>query len=453
MGDLKPIGSEKLQGMDKIQRIIELSKFRENVPSSINETSKGEYSLTLADGNEYQIIREKSGYIIKQTISESETGYIAPIQDRKYFNSYSQALKRLNLMAKEMNELHNNKEGVSLFSEQKKFVLKTPNAEKKNTNPTEDVENVPAPPAPAAPAATLPPPPAPPTEGGDVPPPPMDDMDMPEPPMDDMDMGGNEEGTTEPVGDDDKDDVVTFKLIQKLTGKLGQKLRTLNSDEENQMSSKDIKYVINSILSALDLNNLDEDDREDILNKFEGIEDEEDMDFGDEEDMDFGDEEEGEEEVPADDVETEEPLGFGEVGETWADLAQDIADKTLMKGMTPGQFSEEEDEFNHVGKIADSIFMEAKIENVLMKYFSINESEKKFNDDLSKQRVNENKQKISKRNSEIKRLSESIDQEIAARKFLQEKKSATLVGKTNKKNLVFEINNKQYKVTPKGQIL
>jgi len=131
MGDLKPLGSEKLQGMDKIQRIIELSKFRENVPSSINETSKGEYSLTLANGNEYQIVREKSGYIIKQTISESETGYIAPIQDRKYFNSYSQALKRLNLMAKEMNDLHDNKEGISLFSEQKKFVLKTPNAEKK----------------------------------------------------------------------------------------------------------------------------------------------------------------------------------------------------------------------------------------------------------------------------------------------------------------------------------
>ncbi len=450
MGDLKPLGSEKLQGMDKIQRIIELSKFRENVPSSINETSKGEYSLTLANGNEYQIVREKSGYIIKQTISESETGYIAPIQDRKYFNSYSQALKRLNLMAKEMNDLHDNKEGISLFSEQKKFVLKTPNAEKKNTNPTEDVENVPAPPAPAAPAATLPPPP-PPAEGGDVPPPPMDDMDMPEPPMDDMDMEGGEEGTTEPVGDDDKDEVVTFKLIQKLTGKLGQKLRALNSDEENQMSSKDIKYVINSIISALDLNNLDEDDREDILNKFEGIEADEEMDsdeFSDEEE--FGSEEE---EIPADEVEDEEPIGFGEIGETWSDLAQDIADKTLMKGMTPGQFSEEEDEFNHVGKIADSIFMEAKIENVLMKYFNVNESEKKFNDDLSKQRIKEHKERISKRNSEIKRLSENIEQEIASRKFLQEKKSATLVGKTNKKNLVFEINNRQYKITPKGQIL
>jgi hypothetical protein len=445
MGDLKPLGSEKLQGMDKIQRIIELSKFRENVPSSINETSKGEYSLTLADGNEYQIVREKSGYIIKQTISESETDYLTPIQDRKYFNSYSQALKKLNLMAKEMNELHDNREGVSLFSEQKKFVLKTPNTEKKNTNPTEDVENVPAPPTePSLPSL----PPSPPVEGSDVPPPPMDDMDMSEPPMDDMDMG-SDEGTTEPVGDD-KDEVVTFKLIQKLTGKLGQKLRTLNSDEENQMSSKDIKYVINSILSALDLNNLDEDDREDIMNKFEGVEADGEMES---DEFDTGEEFGSEEETPSEDMGTEEPLGFGEVGETWGDLAHEIAGKTLMKGMTPGEFSEEEDEFNHVGKIADSIFMEAKIENVLMKYFNINESEKKFNDEVRKQRIVETKSKISKRNSEIKRLSENIEQEIASRKFIKENKTANLVGKTNKKNLVFEINKKQYKITPNGQVL
>jgi hypothetical protein len=97
--------------------------------------------------------------------------------------------------------------------------------------------------------------------------------------------------------------------------------------------------------------------------------------------------------------------------------------------------------------------MEAKIENVLMKYFNINESEKKFNDEVRKQRISEIKAKISKRNSEIKRLSENIEQEIASRKFIKEHKSANLIGKTNKKNLVFEINKKQYKITPNGQVL
>ena len=441
MGDLQPLGSEKLQGMDKIQRILEISRFRENTPSSINETSKSEYSLTLADGNEYNIVREKTGYIIKQTISESSVDYLAPIQDRQYFKSYSQALRKLNLMAKDMNEIYGNEQGTSLFSEQKKFVLKTP--EKKNTSPTDDVENIPAP----APMASSPAPA--PTGDEDMSmgdeEMPTDDMDMgdEEMPTDDMDMG-DEEGTTEPVGDNN-DDAVTFKLIQKLTGKLGQKLRVLNSNEEDEMSSKDIKYVINSILSALDLENLDEEDKEDIMTKFEGIEADEEDDFGNEFEPSNDEEEEGGEE--------EEPIGFGEMGGTYSDLGKDIAMKTMMKAMTPGQFNEEDDDDSHIGRIADSLFMEAKVEDVLIGYFNISEGEKKFNSKIGKTRLEQKKNQKSKRNLEIKRLSESLDQEIAARKFLNENKSASFVGKTNKKNLVFETNNKQIKVTPKGRII
>ena len=39
MADLKPIGSEKLQGQDKINRILEIARYKENTPSSLNETS------------------------------------------------------------------------------------------------------------------------------------------------------------------------------------------------------------------------------------------------------------------------------------------------------------------------------------------------------------------------------------------------------------------------------
>ena len=446
MGDLQPLGSEKLQGMDKIQRILEISRFRENTPSSINETSKSEYSLTLADGNEYNIVREKTGYIIKQTISESSVDYLAPIQDRQYFKSYSQALRKLNLMAKDMNEIYGNEQGTSLFSEQKKFVLKTP--EKKNTSPTDDVENIPAP-APMAPAPMAPAPMAPSPTGdedmsmGDdeIP---TDDMGDDEMPTDDMGMD-DEEGTTEPVGDNN-DDTVTFKLIQKLTGKLGQKLRVLNTNEEDEMSSKDIKYVINSILSALDLENLDEEDKEDIMNKFEGVEADEEDDFGNDFDPSSDEEEEGGEEE-------EEPIGFGDMDGSYSDLGKDIAMKTMMKAMTPGQFNEEDDDDSHIGRIADSLFMEAKVEDVLIGYFNISEGEKKFNSKIGKTRLEQKKNQKSKRNLEIKRLSESLDQEIASRKFLNENKSASFVGKTNKKNLVFETNNKQIKVTPKGRII
>ena len=56
-----------------------------------------------------------------------------------------------------------------------------------------------------------------------------------------------------------------FKTIQRLTGKLSQKLRAYNNQDEDGLDSQDIKYVINMVLSALDLEKLDEDDKEDIF--------------------------------------------------------------------------------------------------------------------------------------------------------------------------------------------
>ena len=122
MADLKPIGSEKLQGQDKLRRIMEIARFNETAPSNINETARSEYNRTLADGNTYEIVKERQGYIIKKTISESETEYIEPMKNRKYYSSYSQALKRLNLVAGELNRLNENEEGTSMFGEQKNLL-------------------------------------------------------------------------------------------------------------------------------------------------------------------------------------------------------------------------------------------------------------------------------------------------------------------------------------------
>jgi hypothetical protein len=458
MADLQPIGSEKLQGMEKIQRIIEIARFNESKPSSINETSRNEYSLKLADGNEYQIVREKTGYIIKQTISESNAEYLAPIQERKYFNSYSQALKKLNLMAKDMNDMYGNDEGTSLFSEQKRFTLKTPNSQKKNTNPSDDVENIPGPsglgstPPPPPPSGLGDTPPPPPSGLGDTPPPPPSGLgDTPPPPApsdeEDMDMGDDTE-----MGDE-HDDVVTFKTIQKLTGKLGQKLRALSSNEEEEdMSSKDIKYVINSILSALDLEQLDEEDLEDITNKLEGAEEE----FNPEEK--FGGDTEDEEGQDIPDEETDEPVGFGEMGESdnaWADLGNEIAQRTGIAATT-ARFGSKDGEMDentrHIDRIANSVF-ESKIEDTLMKYFRITESEKKYNNQIQTERKTKSKITVSELGSEIKRLSESVQQEIGAKKFLKENINSKLVGKTNKKNLVFELGNKQYKISTNGNLI
>ena len=68
MADLKPLGSEKLTGQNKIKRIMEIARYNEKTPNNINETSRSEYSITLADMNKYEIVKERQGYIIKKTI-------------------------------------------------------------------------------------------------------------------------------------------------------------------------------------------------------------------------------------------------------------------------------------------------------------------------------------------------------------------------------------------------
>ena len=124
MADLRPLGSEKLQGMDKINRILEIARYNE--PSQYINENKADYTIQLADGNYYSIINEKNGYIVKRGINESEFDYIEPMKNRKYHKSYSQAMKKLNLLAGELNRIHEHTDNISLIGEQKKFVLKTP---------------------------------------------------------------------------------------------------------------------------------------------------------------------------------------------------------------------------------------------------------------------------------------------------------------------------------------
>jgi len=279
MADLRPIGSEKLEGSDKLRRIMEIANYGKS--SNLNESSSSsEYTIQLADGNYYGIVKEKSGYIVKSGINESELDYIEPMKNRKYHNSYSQAMKKINLMAGELNRLHENVEGINLIGEQKKFVLKTPKPAEPEVDASVEMD-VPAPAPDAAP------------EGGEE----MSmDMSMDAAPEGgeemDLDMGmetpeGGEEMDLDmdmeaPEGDDDEE--ISFKTIQKLTGKLGQKLRTFESSQG--LSSENIKYVLNSVLSALDLSKLTEEDYDDIMSKFEEDEDEIDYGVDDEADID-----------------------------------------------------------------------------------------------------------------------------------------------------------------------
>ena len=57
MADLRPLGSEKLQGMDKIKRIMEIARYNEAPKQEINELSTTNYTIKLSDGNTYAIVK------------------------------------------------------------------------------------------------------------------------------------------------------------------------------------------------------------------------------------------------------------------------------------------------------------------------------------------------------------------------------------------------------------
>jgi len=422
MSRLKPIGSEKLKGQAQINRILEIAKYKENLPNSINENEKIDYTTKLVDGNIYHIVKETKGYIIKVGLNESVAQYIEPMQNRHYYNSYAEALKRLNLLAKELNRVHNINEGISLFTEDKKYFLKTPKPEGgedmggETPPPPPMPEESPAPPAPPAPGEETPEP-AGPEMGADM----GDDSDMPEPASDEM----PEEGPDEPDGD------VSFKSIQKLTGKLAQKIRDLQSDGEEEITSKDAKYVVNSILSAL-ADNLEDDDKEDIIDKLESEEGGEDSDMGgemmgaDEMPDEPSAEDEGDE-LP------DEPAKEEEVGEGYH-MEMDMNEKYL-------------------DKVMGGLFGESKVDKILSNYFILGENEIKFRNEKKKQKQLFLEQKKKSDKSKIVKLSESVKQKNVAIDVINSFPEMKFIGKTNKGNLVFEHNNKQLKVSPKGELL
>jgi hypothetical protein len=432
MGGLKPIGSEKLVGMDKIRRIMEIANYNHELPNKDIELKSTEYRLGLSDGNSYEIVKERQGYIIKRNITESYSDYIEPMKNRRYYRSYSEALKKLNLMAKDFNSLYNNDEGTNLFTEQKKFKLKVP-------TPKADVapEQAPTLPEPApAPAPAAEPTPAP-TTGAEEDPMadlmggtettgteegPMDDLGGDEDPM--ADLGGDEEPTDDEEENTGKENGVSFKLIQKLTGKLSQKIRKyLNSEE---MDSDDVKYILNSVLSSLDLSVLDDEDVEEIIDRLEG----------DEEGDNEGEEEGSDEDVTADEEpEVEMPEPPSEEGEV---TEYGYRNRNRMR-------------VGPLGTRTDNMFSESKVDKIISGYFSINEDEKKVNN--RKKIINEGllKENMDVNEMEIKRLSKSIQQERSALKFLEKNPNAVLIGSTNKSNLLFKVGVNEHKISTDGR--
>ncbi len=342
-----------------------------------------------------------------------------------------------------------------------------------------------------------------------------DSLDILTMPTGEEGMGDENEVSSGEETSGDDEEPVTFKTIQKLTGKLAQKLRILEDSEEENLSSKDVKYVINSILSALDLESLEEEDKEDIMNKLEGIDDENPFNGGNDE---MSDDEMGDDELaPDEELQPEVPSGemgegmYGSFGnldrkdfkgdkyfdekdrtpkdselygisndddfdteefETFKQLHDKYGDKQNWFGPNDGEkhfdyykkttgkpfkVKTRKNEMNNdhssrMEEMIEGLFSESKVDNILQKYFKINEKEKQILESKIQKSTSLKEDRKEKINN-IKRLSESISQEVASTKLVSKYPNAKLVGKTNHKNLVFEMNNKQFRVTVKGQIL
>jgi len=265
MADIKPLGSEKLNGDEKLKRILELTYFNQNNKKS--SSVKPELVKESTTGGFFGIVKEKDGYYVKRGLNESSLDYIGGMfmKNKNKFSSYSEAYKRLDLL-----------KGQEELQEATKYVLK-PSSPKSESPMSDPAANAPIPTPAEEPAPEVP-----------------SEEPAPEVPA--------EEPTPEaPVdgGDDSSGKRSSYMAeVQKFAGKLGQELR----DQHESMESDDIKYVLNMIISAVNLDKLEDEDIEDIAKKFERDEKQD------------GEEVPSEEPSSEDEVPAEEPVD-SEIGE------------------------------------------------------------------------------------------------------------------------------------------
>jgi len=458
---MRPIGSEKLPVDQKVKRIMEIANYTRDAES--NNNNNVEYSIRATNKKVYGIVRENATYVIKEGKDVNSLEYINGLRNSNTnrFKSYGSALKKLNLVLSESNRNSGNEKGLSLFGEQEeKFVLKTPEA------PEEDVVDDFEMPADDEVDA-----------GG------LDDVDFS---MDDEvadDEGGEEmDVDVEVSGEVEEGGPLPIKTIQKLTGKLGQKLREV----EDELDSDTIKYVLNSIISAVDIDKLSAEDIEDIQDKLESdeemdyteegefdveitgdeeMEDDGELDFSmDDEEIDLGESSlEGGEipPVPEEDLDEIWPAlraaagtAIGAKAGEWAgkkvfgedELSEDMEEEIID---APG----EEEDLELRSQILD-IFSESnenKVNKTIKKYFKETKNEKLRKKRISESYIKEKTQRL-RNNSLAKKYFVSYEQEVKANKLMETYK-VDFLGRTKKGDLLFKKQNIKVGVTPSGKII
>jgi hypothetical protein len=157
--------------------------------------------------------------------------------------------------------------------------------------------------------------------------------------------------------------------------------------------------------------------------------------------------------------------GFGETEEQWQAAVAPAVERMAVGALTNAAIDkvsdmfqspsdgEMEEETSAERSLLDHLFSESKVDKVLSKYFEVNESEERMNKQKLVEKKIQTKAVVTKVMESVKKMSVSVEQQVAAEKFLEENPSSKFVGKTNKKNLVFESKNKQTKISPEGLLV
>ena len=200
-----------------------------------------------------------------------------------------------------------------------------------------------------------------------------------------------------------------MKSIQKLTGKLGQKLR----DVEEEMGSSDIKYVLNSVISAVDLDNLDDEDKEDVLDRFE----EDETTYGDEEEMDVDM-----------DIDMEGSEDDMDMGDEEMDVDMDMEDEEMAMES-----------------------LKQRVGNLLESYITKKDKKKETKSIEPKEYLKARLKNVLKENKLTKKA-KTVEQELSIKKVLKENKGINLNKENKEGDVILESQNKKVVIKKDGTI-
>ena len=342
----KNINPKSLKGKDKTNRIKDLMG-RMNTLNESTSLSELDLIKKAPNGVIYGVVRENHKYFIKTT--EKKTGklmaedfdYIGGLQNKfsEAYNSYAEVTKQLNLKFDMLNESFGIEDNVNILESDGVafdggtgfgFVVEDEEVEKEEIVEEDEIEEQEYKLKVDAPA---------PTEEPSMELPVEDEVDMGvedevEDPMTDM-------GDEDPMGEEGEDVDDTTKKIQKMTGKIGQMFREMD-DVDTDLE----KYVINSVISALHLDQFSDEDIEDVISKLEGEDDEDDMAADD---------------IATDDMDMEDPMATEELPLEEPSIAEEsfkIKKSDLVEGLTKKLLKTNlneswEDDFKYTGKRAN----------------------------------------------------------------------------------------------------